>query len=117
MNAEDIQAEADRRYPPDHIVDDPFGETGEAHSDPYGYDEVANRAFREGVEWILNGPALDPKPWYVEEADEGRHDEQGRYSMDVYRKSAEEGEYGGPIYGLAVWKPRPGYEQNKEKYA
>lgn len=46
-----IQREADKRYPRDHEVDDPFGETGVARSDPYGYEEYANRAFVAGAEW------------------------------------------------------------------
>lgn len=45
------QEEADLRYPLDHAVDDPFGETGVARSDPYGYEEYANRAFVAGAEW------------------------------------------------------------------
>ncbi len=45
------QAEADRRFPPDHEVPDPHGATGVARSDEYGYDEVQNRAFVAGAEW------------------------------------------------------------------
>lgn len=41
--------EANKLYPPDHEVDDPFGETGVARSDPYGYDEYANKAFVAGI--------------------------------------------------------------------
>lgn len=44
-----IHAEAHRRYPVDHAVDDPFGATGEARSDPYGYDEYARGAFLAGA--------------------------------------------------------------------
>ena len=45
------RAEAERMYPSDYEVDDPFGETGAARSDPYGYDEYANRAFMKGALW------------------------------------------------------------------
>lgn len=48
---EAAQAEADERWPANHVVDDPFGETGYAYSDEYGYDETANRAFVQGAEW------------------------------------------------------------------
>lgn len=44
-----IHTEARRRYPVDHTVDDPFGATGEARSDPYGYDEYAREAFLAGA--------------------------------------------------------------------
>jgi hypothetical protein len=50
---ETAQQAADRLYPPNHPVDDPEGETGEAQSDPYGYDEIGRRAFMEGVAWQL----------------------------------------------------------------
>lgn len=65
------QKEADRLYAPDHTVDDPFGETGEARTDPYGYDEYANRAFVKGAEWQA---AQDTKAESVEEdlAEKGR---------------------------------------------
>ena len=46
---DDIHTEARRRYPVDHTVDDPFGATGEARSDPYGYDEYAREAFLAGA--------------------------------------------------------------------
>ncbi len=59
---------------------------------------------------------FDPFPWYVEEADEGKFPGQGRYTMDQYIESANEGEHGGNIYNLAVWKPDPGYEQDQRKY-
>jgi len=45
------QQAADELYPPNHPVDDPHGDTGEAQSDPYGYDELGNRAFMEGATW------------------------------------------------------------------
>lgn len=48
---EEQLAEANKRYPPDHEVDDPHGETGVARSDPYGYDATANKAFLEGAMW------------------------------------------------------------------
>jgi hypothetical protein len=50
---EAIAEEAMRRYPPDHEVDDPFGETGVARSDPYGYNEDARERFIEGAQWAL----------------------------------------------------------------
>jgi hypothetical protein len=46
-----IPEEANRRYPPDHEVDDPFGAYGVAHSDEYGYEAYANEAFIAGAEW------------------------------------------------------------------
>lgn len=52
MTIEDeARAEAERRYPSNHIVDDPFGATGEAQSDGYGYEEYARNAFIAGAEW------------------------------------------------------------------
>lgn len=45
----DAQEKANELYPPDHEVDDPNGATGVARSDPYGYDEIANRAFVQGA--------------------------------------------------------------------
>lgn len=59
---------------------------------------------------------LDPKPYYVTEADEGQPD-GGRYTVEEVSKSAGEGEWGGIVYNLATWKPRPGYAQNREDYA
>jgi hypothetical protein len=47
------QQEADRRWPADHEVSDPDGETGYACSDPYGYDETANRAGVEMALWAV----------------------------------------------------------------
>lgn len=44
-------AESERRYPIDEIVADPLGEKGSAHTDEYGYEECARRAFAAGVEW------------------------------------------------------------------
>lgn len=48
---EDAKESAEILYPSDHEVDDPFGETGVARSDPYGYNEYAQQAFLRGVEW------------------------------------------------------------------
>lgn len=45
------QQAANEKYPPNHPVGDPEGETGTAQSDPYGYDEVCNHAFVEGATW------------------------------------------------------------------
>lgn len=59
---------------------------------------------------------LDPKPYYVEEAEEGQRD-GGRYTVAEVSESAGEGEWGGIIYGLAQWRPREGYSQNREDYA
>jgi hypothetical protein len=53
MSNLEIQAEADRRHPPDHEVPDPHGATGVARSDEYGYEEAANRAFVAGAVWAL----------------------------------------------------------------
>lgn len=49
---DELTKEAYKRYPLNHTVDDPYGETGEAESDPYGYDETARRAFIEGGKFI-----------------------------------------------------------------
>lgn len=46
-------AEAQRRYPPNRVVDDAMGETGQAQSDEYGYQECARRAFLAGAEWAV----------------------------------------------------------------
>jgi hypothetical protein len=44
-------SEAASRYPADHVIDDPAGETGVARTDEYGYQECARRAFVAGVQW------------------------------------------------------------------
>lgn len=54
---DEIIAEAQRRHPHNHIVDDPFGETGEAQSDPYGYEETARLAFIAGGAYATEGEA------------------------------------------------------------
>lgn len=59
MTEEEIAAEAAKRYPPNHMVDDPFGATGEAESDPYGYDETARKAFIAGVDWAMHKNELE----------------------------------------------------------
>lgn len=48
---QELWDEAYRRHPKDHTVDDPFGATGEARSDPYGYEEYAAKAFVDGAKW------------------------------------------------------------------
>lgn len=48
---ESVAAEAERRYPADQTVDDPCGQTGQARTDEYGYQECARRAFLAGVVW------------------------------------------------------------------
>lgn len=48
-----LEEEAQRRHPIDHDVDDPFGETGIARSDPYGYEDTARAAFIEGAQWVI----------------------------------------------------------------
>jgi hypothetical protein len=60
---DEIIAEAQRRHPHNHIVDDPFGETGEAESDPYGYEETARLAFIAGGAYALEGetPTTDDR--------------------------------------------------------
>lgn len=45
------QQAANDLYPPNHTVDDPDGETGEAQSDPYGDVAAQNAAFVEGAAW------------------------------------------------------------------
>lgn len=56
---EDIQAAAEERYPRNHTVDDPFGATGEAQSDPYGDNEyIAQPAFVAGAEWAAERQQL-----------------------------------------------------------
>lgn len=57
---DDARQEAERRRPSNHLVDDPFGETGEAWSDPYGYNEEAQRAFIEGAVWASEQPDREP---------------------------------------------------------
>lgn len=61
---------------------------------------------------------LDPEPWYVIEADstEDPLSGNGRYSYAVWLDDANRSEYGGPVYNLAVWSPRQGYEQDQAKY-
>lgn len=49
--ADEARTEAARRYPPNHTVEDPFGATGEAQSDPYGYEQYAHDSFIAGAEW------------------------------------------------------------------
>lgn len=61
---------------------------------------------------------LDPKPFYVVEADEkdlGPESDAGRYN---YADGAEEDDYGREttVAALAVWHPRKGYEQNRLAY-
>jgi hypothetical protein len=48
------QQAADELYPPNQTVSDPDGETGEAQTDPYGYDEAQNKAFVQGAAWQAN---------------------------------------------------------------
>lgn len=64
-NVEALIAEAKaaglEKYPPNHLVDDPEGETGYAESDPYGYNETARNAFTEGVEWALARRSPEPQ--------------------------------------------------------
>lgn len=61
-------------------------------------------------------PPLDPYPWYVVEADEGKPP-FGRYTHADYNESAAEGEWGGAVYNLAEWAPREGYSQDRSDYA
>lgn len=61
---------------------------------------------------------LDPKPFYVMEADEkdlGPESDAGRYS---YEDGTFEDEFGreSTVSALAVWHPRKGYEQNRLAY-
>lgn len=48
------RAYAFEQWPPDHEVDDPFGATGVARSDEYGYDETARSASIQTAEWLLS---------------------------------------------------------------
>lgn len=54
VSRELIESTAMERHPIDHDVDDPFGATGTARSDPYGYEDTARQAFIEGVDWLLD---------------------------------------------------------------
>lgn len=54
VSRELIEEAARERHPIDHEVDDPFGATGTARSDPYGYEDTARQAFIEGVDWLLD---------------------------------------------------------------
>lgn len=56
---EEARAAAEKLYPPDHEVDDPFGETGVARSDPYGYDETARNGYAAGY---IAGASREPAP-------------------------------------------------------
>lgn len=61
---------------------------------------------------------LDPKPFYVVEADDdmlGPESGVGRYS---YADGVEEDEYGREttVAALAMFKPREGYEQDRAPY-
>lgn len=52
--AQTAQQAADILYPPNRPVGDPESsdpEDNEGMSDPYGYDETANKAFVQGAEW------------------------------------------------------------------
>lgn len=70
-----INKEALKRYPLNHVVDDPFGETGEAESDPYGYDETARRAFIEGAKLFSH---------HLEQAElQARIDEHNKFAFAV----------------------------------
>lgn len=68
--------EAKRKFPPNHLVGDPFGATGFAESDPYGYDETEGRGFESGIlhlaeqlqrEDVIEAAARD---YYEEEAND-----------------------------------------------
>lgn len=61
---------------------------------------------------------LDPKPFYVIEADEndeGPESDAGRYT---YAQGVEDDEYGREtiVAALAHFHPRQGYEQDREIY-
>lgn len=55
---------------------------------------------------------LDPTPWIVEEIDEY----EARYSTEEYLKDSMKGDWGGHIYNLALFRPRPGYSQDRKDY-
>jgi len=54
--------EAFRLYPENHTVDDPFGATGEAESDPYGYEECARIGFIAGARFMADALETAEKP-------------------------------------------------------
>ena len=60
-----IEAEARRIHPENHEVDDPFGETGTAWSDPYGYEDTARQGFFEGASWALDQTDVKNTQWYA----------------------------------------------------
>lgn len=69
----------------------------------------AHAAFALTVE-AEHRPKLDPEPYYVDESGT-------RYSVAEIRASQNDGsEYGGVIYNLANFAPRPGYSQRQEDY-
>lgn len=62
---------------------------------------------------------LDPKPYYVIEADEkdeGPESGAGRYTRAAYVEDMNQGEYGGTMSNLARFLPRKGYEQDEACY-
>lgn len=62
------RAEAKRRWPENHLVPDPFGATGVAESDPYGYNDTAAEAFIDGVLWVLSRLEADDTTEKVKKA-------------------------------------------------
>lgn len=86
----DIAGEARKRYPFNHVVDDTSGATGKAQSDPYGYDEYAQRAFIEGARWALleAATALDAmRPEVGPHIDVNQY-RQGRYDALTFARES-----------------------------
>ncbi len=81
---DEARQEAERRWPLNHLVDDPFGETGEAWSDPYGYHETAQKAFEAGAVWASEHPDREPSDAEVEAAAEAMWDRWGSPGMFPY---------------------------------
>ena len=52
---------------------------------------------------------LDPQPWRLD------CDGDPRYQYPEVQHDGSE--WGGTVYNLAKWAPRPGYSQNQEDYA
>ena len=48
---------------------------------------------------------VDPKPYYVEESD-------SRHSVAEVREDSGKGEYGGMVYNLAAFRPRPEFDRS-----
>ena len=96
------------------LLDAMIAKLDEVHRYLTALDEYEHNPVEENFWDDRTTPAptlpLDPAPWWVEEAP------RKRYTHAEVRASAGEGEYGGIIYNLAAWRPREGYNQNREDY-